>query len=111
VGRLPVAADRWRLDATAVASHPGSDARPGESASVGCTFTAPEEGRFDVPRLILRDLVGSEIADTAVIHARAGQGPLLIHEIAFHDRGAGEWVELDRAREGLGPRSLRDLRP
>jgi len=92
-GRLPVAADRWRLDATAVASHPGVTLEPGESASVECTFTAPEEGRFDV-RLILRDLVGSEIADTAVIHARAGQGPLLIHEIAFHDRGAGEWVEL-----------------
>jgi len=43
---------------------PGVTLEPGESASVGCTFTAPEEGRFDL-RLILRDLIGSEIADTA----------------------------------------------
>ena len=92
-GRVPVVADRWRLEVTAAASHPGVTLEPGESASVGCTFSAPEKGRFDV-RLILRDLIGSEIGDTAVIHARAGAGPLLIHEIAFHDRGAGEWVEL-----------------
>jgi hypothetical protein len=107
-GLRSVAGDRWRLEA-GTSSVPGVATVPEDSASVRCSFTAPGEGRFDVA-LILRDLQGAEIADTLVIASRAGAGPLLIHEIAFHDRGAGEWVEL-LAREAvsdLGDYALSD---
>src|SRR5205085_6285420 len=42
--------------------------------------------------------------------ARAGAGPLLIDEIAFHDRGSGEWVEIVALQSvpDLGAFSLSD---
>jgi hypothetical protein len=106
-GRLTVEGARWRLEAlvrsaagedTSWAGPPalgaGRSLAPGESAVVRCAMPAREEGRFEV-RAILRDLGGTgSVADTSFFSARAGAGPLLIHEIAFHDRGAGEWVEL-----------------
>src|SRR5205823_5584589 len=68
-------------------------------------------------RVVLRDLDGTvepapeeTVADTTFLHARAGAGALLVNEIAFHDRGAGEWVEVV-AREtisDLGAFSISD---
>jgi len=95
-GGLSLPGSRWRLEAamrgSSVAS-PGVTIAPGESVSVRCLLTAPDAGRFDV-LLILEDMDGSVIADTLVSRSRAGAGPLLVNEIAFHDRGAGEWVEV-----------------
>jgi hypothetical protein len=76
---------------------------------VRCPIPVPEEGRFDL-RVILRDLGGTDVSDTAFLLARAGAGPLLVNEIAFHDRGAGEWVEVvaRQAIPDLGAFSLSD---
>jgi hypothetical protein len=107
-GRLAVEGSRWRLEALPCFV-PGVDIAPGESAMVRCSIPAPEEGPFDV-RVILRDLGGTAFSDTALLSARAGAGPLLINEIAFHDRGAGEWVEVvaRQAIPDLGAFSLSD---
>jgi hypothetical protein len=119
-GRREIPAARWRLEVSmrsgdvgggsalswaSVAICPGVAVAPGESAGARCALTAPAPGRFDL-RVILRDL-GQEagpgepaIADTATVASRSTAGPLAVHEIAFRDRGAGEWVEL-LAREDL----------
>jgi len=104
-GRQSLAGSRWRLEASlrraADASwpaepsgvSPGVTIAPGESVRVWCGLAAPDAGRYDA-RVVLRDPGGSVVADTLVIRSRAGAGPLLVNEIAFHDRGAGEWVEV-----------------
>ena len=115
-GRLPVEESRYRLDAflgsDPAASVPVESLAPGESARVMCSLPAPAAGSFEL-LLVLRDLRGEPndaIADTLRVEARAGAGPLLVNEIAFHDRGVGEWVEI-AARESipdLGAWSLSD---
>jgi hypothetical protein len=117
LGRLAVPAARWQAEvvvrvgdgpdrpwsAAPVGISPGSTVAPGESASVQCALFAPPPGRFGL-RLSLRDLGvepltdGSAVADTALLETRSTAGPLVVNEIAFRDRGAGEWVEL-MARE------------
>jgi len=92
----------WAPDPAAVC--PGVTIAPGESATVRCAIPTPARGRFDV-RVTLRDLGSAApadpaIADTAVILTRSGAGPLVVNEVAFRDRGAGEWVELN-AREDV----------
>jgi hypothetical protein len=108
-GRLGVEATRWRLEAairrplgqdsawspTPVGTGPGVTVDPGDSVSLRCAFLAPAAGRFDL-RVVLRDLGtgASAIEDTVVIRARCTAAPLVVNEIAFRDRGAGEWVEV-----------------
>ncbi|HEY2924095.1 MAG TPA: hypothetical protein VGJ98_03945 [Candidatus Eisenbacteria bacterium] len=113
-GRREILAARWRLEvamrsaadgagsawsSVPVAICPGATIVPGESASARCVVSTPAPGRFDL-RVILGDLgpegVPSEpmIADTATVASRSTAGPLAVHEVAFRDRGAGEWVEL-----------------
>jgi len=125
-GRLAVEAERWEVLASIrrpeapdtawsrspAALAPGTALTPGDSAIVRCPFLAPAEGRFDL-RVILRARAESDaiaIGDTILLRSRSGAGPLLVNEIAFRDRGAGEWVELI-AREAvsdLGAYSLSD---
>ena len=108
-GRLALEAGRWRLEAsirrpagrdTAWSTMPAAIAAgvtivPGDSAGLRCALFAPAPGRFDV-RAVLRDLGGGAetVADTLVIRARSTATPLVVNEVAFRDRGAGEWVEL-----------------
>ncbi len=118
-GGRAIEAARWRVEAAVRRDAPGADTTwpsaptamcvgasvaPGDSASVRCALLAPEPGRFDI-RVVLRDLgagesSGAALADTAVLLARSTAGPLAVNEIAFRDRGAGEWVELV-ARENV----------
>jgi len=117
LGRQLIPAARWQAEvvvrvgdrpdspwsAAPVGISPGSTVAPGESASVHCALFTPPPGRFGL-RLYLRDLgvepftYGSAVADTALLEARSTAGPLVVNEIAFRDRGAGEWVEV-MARE------------
>jgi len=127
-GLLAIEARRWRVEAAIRAAAeadtswplvpaaicPGVSIAPGESASARCALPAPTEGRFDV-RVTLRDLgagasAEAVVADTAVILTRSAAGPLVVNEIAFRDRGAGEWVELDTREEvpDLGAFTLSD---
>ncbi len=101
-GALPIPAARWRSEismrrgaeaAWASASvAPGVSIAPGESASVRCEVLVPAPGPFQL-RVVLG---GGEpgVADTVIVSMRSTAQPLVIHEIAFRDRGAGEWVEL-----------------
>ena len=127
-GRLSVPASRWQIEvavrstwdgdsswpAIPVAISPGATLSPGESTEVRCEVTAPAPGRFEL-RATLRDLARGAYAliaagtaraetpalsDTVWIRSRSTAAPLLINEIAFRDRGAGEWVEL-LAREAI----------
>jgi hypothetical protein len=68
---------------------------PGDSAGIRCALLTPAAGRFDI-RAVLRDLWdGAEtVADTLVIQSRSTAAPFVVNEVAFRDRGAGEWVEL-----------------
>ena len=119
LGRSEIPAARWQAEvlvrvgdgpesawsAAAVGISPGATVAPGESASVRCTLFTPPPGRFGL-KLYLRDLGvepvtdGSALADTATLKERSMAGPLVVNEIAFRDRGAGEWVELI-AREAI----------
>jgi hypothetical protein len=108
-GRVGIEAGRWRLEAsirrpagrdTAWSEAPAAIGRgvaiaPGDSAGLGCALLTPAAGEFDL-RAVLRDLGGGAeaIADTLVIRSRSSAAPLVVNEIAFRDRGAGEWVEL-----------------
>ncbi len=111
-GLLAIDAPRWRVEAAIRGAAdadatwppvpasicPGVTIAPGESAIARCAIPTPASGRFDV-RVTLRDLgpagpADPAIADTAVILTRSGAGSLVVNEIAFRDRGAGEWVEL-----------------
>jgi len=69
---------------------------------VRCALFAPPPGRFAL-RLTVRDLGGepAALADTAILESRSTAGPLVVNEIAFRDRGAGEWVELIAREEVL----------
>jgi hypothetical protein len=114
-GRLGIDAARWRLEASIrrgagrdtawseapVGVGPGVAIAPGDSVGVRCAFLAPAAGRFDL-RVLLRDFGGGAlvIADTLVVRSRSTAAPLAVNEVAFRDRGAGEWVELI-AREDL----------
>ncbi len=112
-GELGIEAARWRVETAVRRDAPGADTTwpsvpaalcggvfvaPGDSASVRCALLAPGPGRFDV-RVILRDLEAggstqAALSDTAVVLARSTSGPLAVNEIAFRDRGVGEWVEI-----------------
>ncbi len=108
-GRLGIDAARWRVEAsirrdagwdtawsaTPAGVAPGVAIAPGDSAGIRCALLTPAAGRFDL-RAVLRDLGGgaAAIADTLVIRSRSTAAPLVVNEIAFRDRGAGEWVEL-----------------
>jgi hypothetical protein len=124
-GRLAIDAARWRLEASIrrpagpdtawsarpAAVAPGSAIAPGDSVGVVGVLLTPGAGEFDL-RAVLRDLGGGAeaIADTLVIRSRSTAAPLVVNEIAFRDRGAGEWVEVV-AREGvpdLGAYTLSD---
>jgi len=114
-GRLGIEAGRWRLEASIrrpagrdtawseapVAIGTGVAMAPGDSAGLRCALLTPAAGRFDL-RAVLRDFGGGAetIADTLVIRSRSSAAPLAVNEIAFRDRGAGEWVELI-AREDI----------
>ena len=109
VGRLEVPASRWGIEVAlrrgievggdwtvlpeaVQALGAGAALAPGESTEVRCEITTPSSGRFD-----LRVSLGDEraaIADTIQMGSRSTAAPLVIQEIAFRDRGAGEWVEL-----------------
>ena len=129
-GLLAIDAPRWRVEARIRAAAdaeadttwpqvpaaicPGFSIAPGESVIAHCALPVPANGRFDV-RVTLRDLgtAGPEeatVADTAVILTRSTAGPLVVNEIAFRDRGAGEWVELLAREEvpDLGELTLSD---
>jgi hypothetical protein len=101
-GALPIPATRWRSEismrrgggeaAWASASvAPGVAIAPGESTSVRCEVLVPSPGPFEL-RVVLAGEPG--VADTVTVSMRSTAQPLVIHEIAFRDRGAGEWVEL-----------------
>jgi hypothetical protein len=104
VGRLEVPAPRWGIEVasrrmpegggewTALPERTcaGATLAHGESTEVLCEIATPSPGRFDL-RAVLR---GPAIADTIQIGSRSSAAPLVIQEIAFRDRGAGEWVEL-----------------
>ena len=105
-GRLGVDGAGWRLETSVrsraaadttwpdvpAAVSPGVSTSPEESVTVRGSFVAPQAGRFDL-RLILRG-IGGPVADTLFFLSRSAAGPLLLNEVAFHDRGAGEWVEV-----------------
>lgn len=101
-GRLDLPGSRWRLVAdtgppviaTGIAL--GIAIPAGESASVAISIPAPAPGSFRFrARLEVADGPESpELADTALVTARSIASPVVIHEIAFRDAGAGEWVEL-----------------
>jgi hypothetical protein len=74
------------------ASADGVTLASGESTRVRCAFPAPGPGVVEA-RAILRG-ADPPIADTLPVRFRVGAGPLQLNEIAFHDRGAGEWVEV-----------------
>jgi len=97
-GRLDLPASRWRLvaDAEPPATAAGIAVRAGESASVAISIPAPAPGAFHFrARLEVADgPAAPDLADTAVVAARSVASPVVIHEIAFRDAGAGEWVEL-----------------
>ena len=110
-GRLSVPAARWRIEIALHRAGEGDSAWSAalapvcdgvtlaaeESASVRCAFTAPAAGRFDLRAVLIdasADAGVSAIADTALIRSRSTASPLAVNEIAFRDRGAGEWVEL-----------------
>jgi hypothetical protein len=108
-GWAPVPAARWALevDVAAGADSPGGAAwfpaaeatgpavAAGDSVLVLGAFPAPGAGVFRVRlRLADRSSGDAAIADTAVVLARSVAGPVVVSEFAFHDAGAGEWVEL-----------------
>ena len=120
-GRLEVPGARWRIEVDwsrggvggtwspfPEAIVAGATLAPGESTEVRCEVATPSPGPFDL-RATLRDLepnadpsgaagpaggVEPALADTVLLRCRSTAAPLVIHEIAFRDRGAGEWVEL-----------------
>ncbi len=106
-GRLDLPASRWRLVADGEAAGstafgdplgvaPGVAVAPGESALVAISVAAPPPGAFRF-RARLEPADGPpapDLADTAIVAARSVAAPAVVHEIAFRDAGAGEWVEL-----------------
>ncbi|MGE5175541.1 MAG: lamin tail domain-containing protein [Hyphomicrobiales bacterium] len=113
-GRLPIAAGRWRavvesaddlapggaeaLGGQAWGLVEGVALAAGESTAVLASFAAPPPGPF---RLRLRleaaapgDTAAPDLADTASVSGRTVAAPAVVSEIAFQDRGAGEWIEL-----------------
>jgi hypothetical protein len=101
-GRLDLPASRWRLvadaepPAIATGIAPGIAIPAGESAWAAISVPAPAAGAFRFrARLEVADgPANPELADTALVAARSVASPVVIHEIAFRDVGAGEWVEL-----------------
>jgi len=77
-----------------VASSPGVSIAPAESALVACTLRAPAAGAFRA-RARLRGLSSAPaLGDTSVVAGRSVAGPVVVNEFAFHNAGAGEWIEL-----------------
>src|SRR5688572_19177461 len=117
-GRLPIEGVRWRLIAERedapgsagrgggylpAAEHPGVSLAPGDSASLRLSIEPAAEGAFRVMvRTAAADAAapgntgssGGGVADTAFAAGRTRASPAVIHEIAFRDAGAGEWIEL-----------------
>jgi hypothetical protein len=127
-GRLPVGEGTWAARAevrdaadavwSLVASVRGALVLPAESVSVALSFPAPPPGAHTA-RVRLGDaggsaggpLEGAAIADTAAVALRTVAGPAVVSEIAFHDAGAGEWIEIwfrDRV-EDVGAISIADV--
>ena len=70
---------------------------PGESTWVETSFPASREGPFRAVARVAPEngvTAAEGLADTAIVAARTRASPAVIQEIAFHDAGAGEWVEL-----------------
>jgi hypothetical protein len=108
-GRLELAASRWEIAAERVspaapstlAIRRGVPLAAGESTLVELPFDAGAAGTFS---LLVR--VGPvspdagvgydapELRDSVWVSGRVLASPAVIHEIAFRDAGAGEWVEL-----------------
>ncbi len=90
--------------ATPETAVPGTTLAPGESTEVRCDVVARAPGPFEVLAVLREPGPGggpsgggaavSSIADTVAVRCRSTAAPLVIHEIAFRDRGAGEWVEI-----------------
>jgi hypothetical protein len=97
-GRMDLPASRWRLvaDAEPPAIVPGIAVASGESVSIAISVAAPSPGAFLFrARLEVADgAAAPDLADTAIVAARSVAAPVVVHEIAFRDAGAGEWVEL-----------------
>jgi len=124
-GRLPIAEGKWTVNAElrdaadasweSVTSAIGVLVPPAESVSVALSFPAPPPGAHAM-RVRLGDsgpLEGAPpgaLADTAAVALRTIAGPAVVNEIAFHDAGAGEWIEVwfrDRV-EDVGAISIAD---
>ncbi len=116
IGRLPLDGSAWRVSVRAraiadgapdggwidVAGGGGSALAPGETTAWSAAFVpAIGPGGFEV-ELVATLAAGSAGAagDTTRARGRVGVGPIAINEIAYHDAGAGEWVELT-AREDV----------
>ena len=124
-GRLPIGEGTWTARAEVrdaagwgpVASAIGTRVLPAESVAVALSFPAPPPGSHAV-RIRLSDagptggaLPGvAPLADTSAVAIRTIAGPAVVTEIAFHDAGAGEWIEIwfrDRA-DDVGAISIAD---
>ncbi|HET9940023.1 MAG TPA: lamin tail domain-containing protein [Candidatus Eisenbacteria bacterium] len=102
-GRLPLFGARWRIACDLEASGswvpgaaaPGVDLAPGESASVSLSLVDPAPGARRV-RLRLEGALGEDAAlsDTVAAWLRSIASPVVLSEIAFHNTGSGEWIEI-----------------
>ncbi len=111
-GVLPVEASMWRLVVERAAApdsldwgggllpaavHSGVTLAPGESAWVQTAFPAGSDGPYRAVARVAPEAgvtATDGLSDTAFVAARTRASPAVIQEIAFHDDGAGEWVEL-----------------
>lgn len=125
-GRLALEASRWEIAAELlpvvtpespdaphapraaplpVATRRGVSLAPGESTLVELPFRAGPPGAISMlVRVGPPDngaLGGDGLRDTVTVLGRVLASPAVIHEIAFRDAGAGEWVEL-WIRESIG---------
>jgi hypothetical protein len=114
-GRLALEASRWEIAAELspivppespesphaaplpVATRRGVSLAPGESTLVELPFRAGTPGAISMlVRVGPPDGApgGDDLRDTVRVLGRVLASPAVIHEIAFRDAGAGEWVEL-----------------
>jgi len=110
-GTLPVAGGRWRLEAelarrdtaawASIASREGVPIHSGDSAMVALEMASPVAGVWRCrARIVSLDGPGAVSsgsalgADTLEVWIRSVAGPAVVNEFAFHDAGAGEWIEL-----------------
>ena len=126
-GRLAIGGGHWAAVAeieadsagvwASVGSAAGGSIMPAESVTVAVSFPAPAPGSytgrirtFDSDPSASAAAEAALLADTAAVSLRVIAGPAVVNEIAFHDAGAGEWVELwfrDRV-DDVGDLSIAD---